>query len=126
MDDLVHIVMCGKLAELMVATAPEVYHKYISYGKRGEAELCIRLQKALHGCLKSALLFYCCLVGEMKEIGFELSPFEVIQGRQCTTCWHMDDLKILHWDATGVIVIVDWFKSTYGNVQSTRERNTIT
>ena len=57
MDDGVFIIFCGKMAELMVAADPMLYHKYISYGKNGEDLLYVRAQKALYGCLKSALLF---------------------------------------------------------------------
>mmetsp|Transcript_3572 Transcript_3572/g.6926 ORF Transcript_3572/g.6926 Transcript_3572/m.6926 type:complete len:274 (+) Transcript_3572:3364-4185(+) len=126
MDEVVHMVLRGELAELMVQTAPEVYRKYVAYGRNGEAVLYVTLQKALYGCLKSALLFYRKLVGDMKEIGFELNPYDqcvankVIRGRQITICWHVDDLKISHWDPVVVTGIVEWFKSIYGNVRRTR------
>ena len=61
MDDVVHMVRRGQLAELMAETAPELYrkYKYITYGKNGGAILYVTLQeKDLYGCLKSALLFY--------------------------------------------------------------------
>ena len=41
----------------MVVADPILYRKYIAYGKKGEALLYVRVQKALYGCLKSALLF---------------------------------------------------------------------
>jgi len=43
-----------------------------------------------------------------------------IRGRQITICWHVDDLKISHWDPVVVTGIVEWFKSIYGNVRRTR------
>ena len=35
MDDLVVMVLRGELAELMAAVAPEIYRRYITYGKDG-------------------------------------------------------------------------------------------
>lgn len=51
----------------MVESAPEIYHKYITYRRNGKAVLYITLQKALYGCMKSALLFYSKLVGDFKS-----------------------------------------------------------
>ena len=63
MDDVVYMVMRGELAELMAETAPQIYRQYVTYGKGRKAILYVNLQKALYGCLKSALLFYRKLVG---------------------------------------------------------------
>lgn len=58
-----HVIMCfhGRLAELMVLVAPQVYRKYVTTYAKGEAKgepvLFVKLQKALYGMLKSALLF---------------------------------------------------------------------
>ncbi len=86
------------------------------------------LQKALYGCINSALLFYQKLVGDLKSIGFKLNPYDpcvankVICDHQCTICWHVDDFKVSHWDLIVVTGIVDWFKGIYGNVRCTRGR----
>ena len=34
MKDVVHMRLTGKLAELMVATAPEIYRPFVTYGKK--------------------------------------------------------------------------------------------
>ena len=67
MDNLVIMVMRSQLAELMAETAPEIYLTY----HNGKAALYVTLQKTLYGCLKSALLFYQKLVGDLKRVGFE-------------------------------------------------------
>ena len=126
MDDVVHMVMRGRLAELMAETAPELYRKYITHGKNGEAILYVTLQKALYGCLKSALLFYRKLVSEIVSLGFELNPYDpcvanmMINGKQMTITWHVDDLKISHLDEMEVTRIIEWFKGIYGKVRVSR------
>ncbi len=126
MDDLVVMVLRGELAELMAAVAPEIYRKYITYGKDGKAILYVTLQKALYGTLKAALLFYRKLVSELKGRGFKINEYDpcvatkMVNDEQMTITWHVDDLKISHMDREVVSEVVEWFKSIYGNVRVSR------
>ena len=60
----------------------------------------IRLLKALYGTLKAALLFWENLSETLQEWGFNINPYDwcvankMINGKQCTIGWHVDDLKI--------------------------------
>jgi hypothetical protein len=47
MDEEVIICLRGRLAELMVKTAPSIYRKFISLGSKGNSLLYLKLQKAL-------------------------------------------------------------------------------
>ena len=64
MDDDVHVVFRGTLAEMMVAADPALYRPFVSY-ETGKTVLYVRLQKTLYGCLESALLLYEKLVGDL-------------------------------------------------------------
>ena len=75
MDDEVHIVFRGTLAGMMVMANPALYRPFVSY-ETGKPVLCVRLQKALYGCLKSALLFYENLVGDLEAYGFKIKPYD--------------------------------------------------
>ena len=55
MDNEVHIVFIGTLAEMMVTADPELYRPFVSY-ETGKAVLYVQMQKALYGCLK----LHCC------------------------------------------------------------------
>ncbi len=58
--------------------------------------------KSIYGMVKSALLFYRKLIKELKEMGFEINPFDpcvankIVDGTQMTVRWHIDDLMISH------------------------------
>ncbi len=99
----------------MVLVAPEVYRKYITTDKKGKPILYIKLQKALYGCLKSALLFYKKLVSDLTSVGFKISPYDpciankMINGKQMTLLWHVDDLKISRVDADQVTQMLVFF-----------------
>ena len=56
-DEDVLMFMKGKLSELMSQIAPQTYQKYVMI-ENGQKVLYVKIQKALFGMLKSALLFY--------------------------------------------------------------------
>ena len=99
MENEVHVVFIGMLAEMMVADDPALYRPFVSY-ETGKAVLHVRLHKALHGCLKSARLFFEKLVGDLEAYGFKINTYDLcvankmIGGKQLTVCWNLDDLKI--------------------------------
>ena len=110
--------LCGELAELLVTTAPELYHPFL-HDENGKAVLYVELLKALYGTLKAALLFYKKLVKDLISYGFELNVYDpcvankMINGKQMTVIWHVDDLKISHQDSNEVTKFIQWIKSKY-------------
>ena len=62
--------------------------------------LYVKLLKALYGLLKSALLFYKKLAGELVNMGFEINPYDpcvdnkTVNGIQMTVTWYVDDLTL--------------------------------
>jgi hypothetical protein len=114
MDEEVIILLCGRLAELMVKTAPNIYRKYITVDEKNQPVLYVKLQKALYGCLQSAPLFYLKFVGDIESQGFTLHPYKpcvankVINGKQFTVVRHVDDIKMSHVDEEEVSKLITW------------------
>ena len=75
MDDEVHVVFRGTLAEMMLISDPALYWPFVSY-ETGNPVLYFRLQKSLYGCLKIALLFYKKIVGDLEAYGFKINPYD--------------------------------------------------
>ena len=104
MDDKEEVLMVlrAPLAELMALTAPQVYSKFVTIDANGRQILYVKVQKALYGLLKSALLFYRKLWGDLHAKGFTINPYNPYgtkkdtRGLQMTVCWHVDDLKMSH------------------------------
>jgi hypothetical protein len=117
MDEEVLMCLRGKIAELMVKTAPYIYQKYVYIGPDNKPVLYVTLLKALCGCLQSALLFYQKLLGDLEENGFTLKPYDpcvankMVNGKQLTVTWHVDDLKLSHVDENEVTKTINWLKS---------------
>ena len=75
-EDKVILRLRGKLAELLIKTAPEIYRKHITINRKGETVLYVRFLNAIYGIMKDALLFYQKFVGYPMTIGFELNPYD--------------------------------------------------
>ncbi len=73
----------------MVQTDLKLYRKYL-VDKKGKKVPYLRLQKALYGIMKSALLFYQKLVLELKSMGFVFNQYDpciankIVDGHQLT------------------------------------------
>ena len=116
--DTVFMKLTGKAAEILVQTAPELYRKYITI-ENGRVVLYVEALKAIYGTLKAALLFYKKLVKELKSIGFEINPYDpcvankMINGKQCTVVWHVDDLKFSHKDTAETDNLIKWLQQKF-------------
>ena len=87
----------------MMMIAPQTYQKYVTI-EEGQKVLYVKVQKALYEMLTSALLFHKKLRSDLESISFEVNLYdqcmanEMINGKQMTTIWHDNDLKISHED----------------------------
>jgi hypothetical protein len=114
------MILKGRLAKLMVKVAPNLYRKYISVDAKGLVILYVKMQKAIYGLLRSALLFYKKLLSNLESTGFKLNPYDpcvankTVNGTQMTVCWHVDNLKVSHVDPKEVTKFGEWLRKTYG------------
>ena len=109
----------GILAELMVKVTPYLYREYVTTNAKGKPVLYVQLEKAVYGMMKSALLFYRKLVADLLSLGFEINPYDpcvankIINGKQMTIFWHVDDLFICHVNPIVVTSFLDWLAQRY-------------
>ena len=82
----------NNLAEMMANINPSIYRKYVTLLPKGVSILDVRLSKTLYEILRAALLFYKRLRSNLKDIGFEVSPYEpcvankMANGKDMTVC----------------------------------------
>jgi hypothetical protein len=88
-DELVHVKLEGKIAEMLVKMDPKLYRKYVK-DENGKTVLYVELLKALYGTLRAALLFWKLLTRKLIQWGFVINPYDwcvanqMIDGKQCT------------------------------------------
>jgi hypothetical protein len=124
MKDFVLMKFTGASVDILCEMNPE-YAKYVCI-ENGEKVLYVRLLKAIYGCVKSALLWYEMFSETLKEIGFVINPYDpcvancVIEGKQCTIAWYVDDMKISHVNPCVVTDIINKLEVKFGKMTVTR------
>jgi hypothetical protein len=118
-DEVVHVKFEGEIAEMLVKLDPKLYRKYVR-DEKGKSVLYVELLKALYGTLKAALLFWKLLSKKLVLWGFVINPYDwcvankMIDGKQCTILWHVDDLKISHVDPEAVTSTIGLIDTEFG------------
>ena len=90
--------------------------------ENGTKALYVKLVKAIYACVQSALLWYPLFYSHLKEIGFELNPYDPcvtkkkINGKQCTIAWYVDDTKISHVDPEVVTSVIEQIEERFGKM----------
>ena len=100
MDDFIVVKIQGQIVNVLCAKNPS-YEDFVVM-ENGKKTLYMQLLKALYGSIKSALLWNDIFTGTLVEMGFELNPYDncvankMINGKQCTIIWWVDDNCISH------------------------------
>lgn len=121
MDELVHVRFRGTMAELLAKLNPGLYRKFISM-ENGKVVLYAELRKALYGTLRAAMLFWEDLTAKLTAWGLTPNRYDrcvmnkIVNDKQLTVLWHVDDLKISHEEESVVLDMVDKLNSAYGKV----------
>jgi hypothetical protein len=71
MFGIVHMVLEGTMAELLVKIDPKLYRKYLLI-KEGKPVMYVQLEKALYGTLQAGLLFWEALTKNLKKWSFKI------------------------------------------------------
>ena len=102
MDELVHVRFEGEMVDKLLEIDHDLYADYVSE-ESGKKVMYVELLKALYGTLRAARLFWEKLHTKLvNEWGFIPNRYDscvvnkMVDGRQLTVAWHVDDLKISH------------------------------
>jgi hypothetical protein len=100
--DMAYIKIRGFLVDILVEIAPDVHNPYVSRDKKGMKQLLVQIQNSLYGTIVVSLLYYRKFVKSLTDIGFIINPYDpcvankIIEGKQMTICFHVDDCKLSH------------------------------
>ena len=110
----------GVLVDILCEMIPE-YKEYIVQ-EGSQNVLYMHITRAIYGLLESAMLFYRKFTTDLQEFGFELNPYDpcvankMVNGKQMTASWHVDDVKCSHVDPKQVDGFIQWVKDKYGAI----------
>ena len=121
MPDFVLLRVTGPAVDALVKTNREKYADYVTY--EGDKKVFyLELVKAMYGTLKAAILWYILFAGTLKEQGFQINPYEpcvankMVNGKQLTILWYVDDIKISHEDSRVVQKTLDYLEKEFGKM----------
>ena len=124
MKDTVFMKITGPEIDLFIEIDPKL-EEFVTQ-ENGKRILYVQLNKALYGCVQSALLWYDLYSTTLTDMGFEINPYDQcvanadIEGSQCTICWYVDDNKISHKKSTVVDDVIAKIESKFGKMSQTR------
>ena len=125
MEDFVLVKIDGPMVLYLVRANPQKYQSFVEY-ENGRRVICLRLKKALYGCVQSSLLWYKLFTKTLTEkMSFELNPYDIcvanktVNGSQITVLWYVDDLKISHIDKKVVDDTIKELEGHFGNLTVT-------
>jgi Reverse transcriptase (RNA-dependent DNA polymerase) len=119
MDEIVFMKITGTMVNLLVSLDKCKYNRYTT-SEGNKDVLYVRLNKALYGTLRAALLFWKKLSETLQGWGFAINPCDQcvankeIDGKQCTIIWHVDDLKISHCNCEVVSGVIRRLSEVFG------------
>jgi hypothetical protein len=108
------------LVDMLVTLDPQTYRSTVVLGGNVKV-LYVRVLKAIYGLLQSSLLFYKQLRKDLEGQGFVVNPYDpcianrIVNGKQQTVAWHVDDLKGSHVDPVVNTQMLEWLESLYGD-----------
>ena len=79
----------------------------------GKKVLYVNILRDIYGCIESALLWYKLYSEMLKGMVFVINPYDrcvankMMNGKQCTIVWYIDEKKLSHVDPNVVIEILE-------------------
>jgi hypothetical protein len=122
---VLHMRLRDEFVDIMCQVNPD-YIPFVITDKKGRKVLYIRILQAIYGCIESALLWYNFYVETLEKIGFKVNSSDrcvankLINGKQCTITWHVDDNKLSHVDPKVVDLILNEVSKHFGDLVITR------
>ena len=105
---------------MLVEINPEIYNAYVVY-EGSHKVIYVRMLKALYGMIQSALLFYKKFRNDLEGIGFKVNEYDpcvanrIVNGKQHTITWNVDNVKSSHQDAIVNDEFYNWLQKMYGD-----------
>ena len=111
----------GAMVDMLLELDPK-YEEFVVYEK-GQKILYVHILRAIYGMLMSGLLYYKKFKKAIEGRGYVLNNYDpcvankMINGKQHTISWHVDDLKASHVDSKVNDEFEEWLQKEFGQVK---------
>ena len=110
--------------DIMCEVNPE-FKDTVIYEKRRKT-LYMKAIQSIYGCLEAAILWYKLYSEKLVDMGFEINPYDLciankmINAKQCTVAWHVDDNKVSHVNQSVIDQVIKELESEFGKFWVTK------
>ena len=121
MNDFVLVRLQGPAVDSLLRINHEKYVDFVIVEK-GKKVLYVQLLKAMYGTLTAPILWYQLFADTLTSRGFTINPYDLcvanklVNDKQLTICWYVDDLKVSHEDETVVRATIDELEDEFGKM----------
>jgi hypothetical protein len=111
----------GSLVDILINMEPQ-YRKFVVL-ENGKRVIYTVVLRAIYGMLESSLMWYNQFRGDLEGIGFEFNAYDpcianrVVNGKQQTIRFHVDDLLSSHVDPKVNDEFAVWLNDKYGSIK---------
>jgi hypothetical protein len=126
-DKNVILVIRDEFVDILCEVNPE-YKKHVRI-VNGRKVLYVRILRAIYGCIESAMLWYNLYSSTLEGMGFKLNPYDkcvankMIDGKQCTIVFYVDDNKLSHKDPKVVTTVMKEIEKHFGELVISRGKS---
>jgi hypothetical protein len=123
-DKRILMVLRGEFVDIMCSVNPN-YKQHVKV-INGKKVLYLHVLRAIYGCIESALLWYELFSSTLQGMGFKINPYDkcvanmMVNGKQCTIAWYVDDNKVSHMDPSVVTKVIEKVEEHFGKMTVTR------
>ena len=121
-EDMVTIRVRGILVDILLGISPKVYGPYVIIDKKGNQSLILTCMNVIYGTMVASLLYYKKFCKSLIAYGFKLNPYDpcvanrMVNWRQQTVFYHVDDCKISHVDTKANDDLIKIIKEEYKRI----------
>ena len=119
-NEIIHVRLQGEMATLLCKINPDKYETYVVM-ERGTPVIYAKLKRCLYGTLRAAIQFWNLLSDLLKSWGYIPNPYDpcvmnkMVNGKQCTVLWHVDDLMVSHVEQAVLDDLVTKLNDRFGS-----------
>ena len=108
--------MRGEVVDILCKLSPETYKPFVTTDKQGNIQILVKCLNALYESMVASLLYYKKFSASLKRKGFVKNPYDpcvwnkIVNGKQLTICFHVDDCKLLHVSPQVIDKTIEWLR----------------
>ena len=93
---------------------------------KGEKVFYMKVQRAIYGCIESALQWYKYFTEVLQKEGYVINPYDMcvankeVGGKQCKIAWRIDDNIVTHDDEKVLDNVIEMISEHFGELTITK------